>query len=194
MTSKAAYLAQLQQLLPPGRAWPREADATLTKLLSAPAAGLAAVDGRANDLIAETDPRTTLEMLRDWEVTAGLPDACSAAVADTVGERQDILHTKITSRGGQSRQFFITLAAALGYAVTITEFRPFTCEDPCEKSITDESWTFVWRVDAPKTTIRDLTCEGTCEDPLRVWGNTLLECAIGAKKPAHTHVNFAYGG
>jgi len=189
----AAYLAQLQQLLPPGQAWPRDTDATLSKLLSAMAEGLASVDARAFDVLDEADPRTALELLKDWERVAGLPDACSAAVADTIHERQNLVHAKITGRGGQSRQYFIDLADALGYAITITEFRPFTCEDTCEEAVTDETWLFVWQVNAPATTIVDLTCEAPCEESLRDWGNEILECAIDADKPAHTHVNFAYG-
>ena len=41
MRNSDAYLAQLQALLPPGRAWPREPDAVLTKLLHAFADALA---------------------------------------------------------------------------------------------------------------------------------------------------------
>lgn len=192
--SKDAYLAQLQQLLPPGEAWPRDADATLTQLLAAVAERLDSVHERALDLADELDPRTTLEMLKDWERVAGLPDACMADVADTINERQAILHAKITGRGGQSRQYFIDLAERLGYAITITEYRPFTCEMDCEDPVADEDWWFAWQVNAPETTIRDLTCEDTCEDPLRDWGNEILECAIAEDKPAHTYVIFAYGG
>lgn len=189
----AAYLAQLQQLMPPGLAWSRDGEATLTGLLTALAEGLAVIDARAGDLIDETDPRTALEMLKDWETVAGLPDACSAAVADTIRERQGLVHAKVTGRGGQSRQYFIDQATALGYSVTITEFLPFTCETPCEANVTDESWRFVWRVNAPATTLYELTCETPCDEALRDWGNEILECVITADKPAHTHVNFAYG-
>lgn len=41
------YLRQLQALLPPGPAWPKDDDATLTRMLAALAAELSRVDGRA---------------------------------------------------------------------------------------------------------------------------------------------------
>ena len=42
-------------------------------------------------LIDESDPRSTLEMLNDWERAFGLPDSCTDA-ADTLAERQNALH------------------------------------------------------------------------------------------------------
>lgn len=74
--SAEAYLAQLQALLPPGSAWPRAANATLTKLLGALAEELARLDARALALIDEADGRSTLELLSDWERVCGLPDPC----------------------------------------------------------------------------------------------------------------------
>lgn len=190
----ADYLHQLQQLLPTGIAWPRDMEATLTKLLSALADSLSRSHNRTADLIDESDPRTTTEMLPDWETTLGLPDACSAA-ATTLQERRAALLAKLTSRGGQSRQFFIDLAATLGFEVTITEFGPFlagvsAAGDACGT----EEWRFVWRVNAPAETIHEVSCEEPCEDPIRYWGNELLECAITRLKPAHTSVLFGYGG
>jgi hypothetical protein len=42
-----------------------------------------------------------------------------------MGERRAALLTRITMMGGQSREFFIALAAAIGYTIWITEYRPF---------------------------------------------------------------------
>ncbi|MBF0248045.1 MAG: DUF2313 domain-containing protein [Alphaproteobacteria bacterium] len=190
-----AYLAQLQQLLPSGAAWPRDDDAVLTQLLRAMAARLAAAHGRTGDLADELDPRTARELLADWERVLGLPDACSATT-DTVGERQAMCHAKLTATGGQSAGYFIDLAQRLGYAVTITEYRPFRAGasragDPCCSA----DWRFVWDVNAPATTVRPFRAgEGSAGEPLRSWGNEILECAIGQTKPAHTNVNFTYGG
>jgi len=189
------YLNILQQLLPPGAAWPRDPDATLTKLLTATADGMANSHNRMADLVDESDPRITTEMLSDWEKTAGLPDKCATA-ATTVQERRAALVAKLTMRGGQSRQFFIDLAKILGFDVTISEFKPFTAGqsaagDPC----CGETWRFVWACNAPATTtVQFRAGASSCGEPLAKWGNELLECAITAKKPAHTHVNFTYGG
>lgn len=191
--SAADYLSQLQALLPPGPAWPRDADATLTQLLAALADEFARVDLRAENLLDEADPRTTTEMLPDWERMAGLPDTCVPS-AQTMQERRAALHAKLTTLGGQSRQYFIDLAAALGYTVTITEFSPFrVSESAVGDALYSDDWMFAWRVNAPTTTIREFrVSESAVGEPLRSWGNDLLECAISRRATAHTHVLFGY--
>ena len=190
----AQYLHLLQQLLPPGAAWPREPDAVLTKLLSAFSDSLADTHNRAVDLIDESDPRTTNEMLADWERLAGLPTACLAGLDQTAEERRATLHAHVTSRGGQSRAYFIALAAALGYEITITEFRPLKAGFEAGAACCGSDWWFVWLVNAPETTIRTFKA-GTSKagEPVRTWGNERLECEISRRKPAHTLVQFAYG-
>lgn len=190
----AEYLSLYQGLLPVGGAWPREPQATLTKVLSAEADELTRIHNRAVDLLDEADPRDTTEMIGDWERVTALPDKCSAAYVTTLQERRAAVVARLTARGGQSRAFYIALAAALGYTVAITEFRPFTCETPCANAIYDEAWRFTWRVDAPEVTIREFSCASPSDEPLRKWGNELLECAIRRVKPAHTNVLFGYGG
>ncbi|MGE4406033.1 YmfQ family protein [Pseudomonas sp.] len=190
----AGYLAHLQALLPPGAAWTREKEAQLTKLLRGLAEELARVDQRAADLLRETDPRTCFELLTDWEKLVGLPDPC-APIAATVQERRGAVAAKLVGTGGQNRQYYIDLAAALGVPVTITEFLPFrvgysAVGDPLA---TDDAWRHTWQVDAPETVINHFAVGASAVgEPLRSWGNAMLECAIGRRKPAHTEVLFAY--
>lgn len=188
------YRRNLQALLPQGRAWPTDKEAVLTKLLDGIAAGLARVHNRGIDLVAEADPRTTVELITDWERVCGLPDDCAPAGGGTLAERRAAVVARITARGGQSRPFFIDLAARLGYAVTIDEFRPFTCDSSCDDAVNDEEWWHVWRVNAPETTVREFTCDSPCDEPLATWGNEILECNLGRLKPGQTHLIFGYGG
>lgn len=188
------YLAQLQALLPQGFAWPRQADAALTKLLLAWADEMARIDGRATDLVDEADPRTTAELLADWERVAGLPDLCVAALVgtQTTAQRRAALVAKLTTIGGQSAAYYIALAASLGYTITVTEFDLHDVEDNVEHPLTGTPWQFAWQVNAAEETVGGLTVTDTVEDPLAWWGNELLECVINRIKPAHTHVLFAY--
>lgn len=188
------YLAQLQALLPQGPAWPREANAALTQLLAAWADELARVDGRAADLIEEADPRTTAELLADWERVAGLPDACVAAygITQTTAQRRAALVAKLTTIGGQNAAYFIALAARLGYTITITEYKTFTVRSKVNDPINDLPWRFVFTVNAPLNTVRRFTVRSAVNEPLAEWGNELLECVIARLKPTHTHVLFAY--
>jgi uncharacterized protein YmfQ (DUF2313 family) len=132
--------------------------------------------------------------LADWERVLGLPDTCAGGYGQTQAERMAAALSKIRQRGGQSRAYFISVAATLGYAITIEEFDVYTCDSGCDQPINDEPWRFAWRVRAPETTVREFSCDSGCDDPLSSWGNALLECVINRLKPAHTFVQFAYGG
>ncbi|GAB6124336.1 YmfQ family protein [Humidesulfovibrio idahonensis] len=131
--------------------------------------------------------------LADWERVLGLPDTCAGGYAQTQAERIAAALSKMRQRGGQSRAYFIGVAKALGYEITIEEHPVYTCASPCNQPICDEPWSFVWTVRGPAVTVREFTCQSGCADPLASWGNALLECLINRLKPAHTHVIFAYG-
>lgn len=188
------YLRQLQALLPPGPAWPTDDAALVTRLLAALAAELTRVDGRAMQLVEEADPRTTAELFGDWERNAGLPDSCAIAFGgdQTVAQRRAALVGRLTTLGGQSSAYYIGLAAALGYAITITEFHEHSVNDDVEHPLYDVAWNFAWQVNAALNTVTDITVESTVEDPIAAWGNALLECVIKRLKPAQTTVIFAY--
>lgn len=188
----ADYLNQLQALLPHGPAWPREPDALLTRMLSGFAEELARVDARLAVLVNEADPRGTYELLTDWERVAGLPDSCLAGATQSTAERRSALVARLTTIGGQTPAYFVALAASLGYAVTVSEFRPYRVNSAVNDPIYGELWIFVWQVNSALDTVRRFTVQGAVDDPLASWGNAILECAISRLKPAHTKVLFAY--
>jgi uncharacterized protein YmfQ (DUF2313 family) len=121
------YTQAFLALLPRGQAWPREPGSTLAGVVDGLSQYYGYVDGRAADLLErESDPRTTIELLSDWERAWGLPDPCFAS-PQTVEARRLILVLWMTWLGGQSRQYFINLMAWLGYTIEIQEFAPFMC-------------------------------------------------------------------
>lgn len=185
------YLQQLQALLPQGPAWSREADAVLTKLLTAFAEEFSRVDSRIDALVNEADPRTTSELLTDWERVAGLPDLCTG-IPETIAQRRELLVAKLTNIGGQSKAFYIALAAKLGYTITITEFKRWRVTSRVNEPLNDADWSYAWRVNAAQDTVRKFKVTGRVNEPLATWGNTALECVITKIKPAHTLVQFAY--
>jgi uncharacterized protein YmfQ (DUF2313 family) len=121
------YKQSFLSLLPQGYAWPRHAGALLVDVCWGLCEYWGFVDGRAADLLEiESDPRTTVELLPDWERNWGLPDPCYSA-PQTIGQRQLALVMRMTMLGAQSREFFIGVAAMLGYTITITgAFRSWT--------------------------------------------------------------------
>jgi len=149
---------------------------------------------RADHVLTEADPRTTSELLSDWERVLGLPDAC-APLSATVQERRNAVVARLTSIGGQRAAYYIGLAKPLGYAVTISDYRPFRAGRSCAgDELTNEPWIHWWMVRAPETTTFDFKAGVSCAgEPVRSWGAAPLECLIKRFKPAHTDVIFAYG-
>lgn len=193
------YAHQLRQLLPPGAAWEFPAQGVFAGLLLALADELARIDARGLDLIEEADPRTTLELLPDWERVAGLPDACTGA-PDNPGERQAALHQKITGLGGQNAAAFIEIAARIGYVIWIEEHRPARVGMRCDGRLNQPGWTFVWTVHVrpfaglfdPSEFLAVARIGDRIGVRLRGFGALDLECVIRRAAPAHTQVLFAY--
>lgn len=193
MNSKE-YAQQLDALLPVGLAWRRESDARMRELTRALAEEFARIDARAITLLSEALPSSALEMLSDWERVAGLPDPC-VPEGQTLQERRAALISRLAGTGGQSRAFFIEIAAYLGFTITITEYRQFrTGISSVGDALCGEDWLHAWRVNAPETTITEFRAGlSAAGEPLRKWGNELLECVFSRIKPAHTVLLFGYG-
>ena len=173
------YLSQLQALLPPGAACTRDPAANLTRLLAALSEEFARVDTRAEALLAEADPFSTSELLEDWERVFDLPDTCLYAIPQTVAQRRMSLVSKMASVDDLTKQFFIDLAASIGYTVTIDE--------------NIDGSPFKWRVNSAGVSITPFRVGASrVGDPLREWGDELLECTVRSYQPAHTEVLFAY--
>jgi len=181
-------------LLPRGLAWPRERGTNLDNLITAEAVELTRVDRRVADMITESYPLTSGELLPDWERVTGLPDPC-VGTPDTVQKRREAVNRKLGATGGQSINYYIDVAARAGYTVTITEYTPFrvglnAMGDP----LASEDWAYAWQVNAPAETVRVFRAgQGSAGEALRTWGNEILECALNQVKPAHTYLIFAYG-
>jgi uncharacterized protein YmfQ (DUF2313 family) len=190
----ASYSRQLRQLLPSGAAFQIEKDGTITKVLTAIANELARVDARAKTLIEEWDPNTTLEMLEDWERILSLPDSCVSVISDAIADRRAAIVSKLTTRGGQSRQFYIDLCAALGLTVTITEFK--VCKSGRARSgdrCYGSPWAYAWLVNLPLSAANHWFHAGsTAGESLGGIGNLDVECIIQRAAPAHTFVLFSY--
>ena len=190
----AGWLAALQALLPPGRAFTRDPSSVLTKFLSAIASMFLAAQLWLEDLLEQADPRRATSMLPDWERLLALPDRCTPA-GQQLGDRQRAAYQRLVEQGGQSRPYFIGLAALLGEpGVTITEFKRFTCNSNCNDALCGPSDVFFWRVNIPHPAlnVRRFNCNSPCTAALKEYTPSLIECAFRERKPAHTHVAFSY--
>jgi len=137
------YAYAFMNLLPQGQAWPKEPGSTLERSVNGLSQYWGTVDARAADLLErESDPRTTIELLPDWERAWGLPDPCMKT-PQTISERQRALVQRITLLGAQSRAWFIDVATWSGQHITIDEFSPWICGISRCGSTADEDAVFV---------------------------------------------------
>ncbi|MDI3259706.1 MAG: DUF2313 domain-containing protein [Sinobacteraceae bacterium] len=174
--SGADYADALLRLLPPGRLWRGLLGGSLWQgLIQALAAGLARFDAWAwQALIVEPDPRTTTQLISEWESSVGLPDGCIPR-GGTLAQRRAAVVSRLNARGGASAAYYIGLAAVNGYNVTVEDLGPSH-----------------WRIHAGVTAMIWTTCNDDCDQPLQTFGNDQIECLFNRVKHAHTQLDFAY--
>ncbi|UAN52227.1 YmfQ family protein [Serratia sp. JSRIV002] len=189
-----SYSQALQSLIPLGLAWPREPGAVQAAVIRALATSFQRSDSDAISLLNGGFPSTATILLPEWEKSLGLPDDCSIGEVDTIAKRQAAVVSKLISTGGQSKSYFIGIAKALGYTITIKEFRQARAGlSVCGDGLNGDDWPFVWMVEAEGVSVTTAQAGiSYCGDPLRSWGNKQLECTMSSLSPSHTIVKFGY--
>lgn len=166
------------KLFPPGPAWTHAPGSKLYNLAEALADELFRVENRLMELLVESDPRTTTELIEDWERVLGLPGDC-LGLAETLAARRAAVVSKLISRTAQTKAYYVSLANTLGYSITeddIIETPPHT-----------------FSLILSLNTVRPFRVnQNRVGDHLREWGDELLECVIEDNKPAHSVVLFQY--
>lgn len=140
-----AYSRQLKALFPPGVAFDLETDSVISQTCDALAVELDRVDARGVDLIDEADPRTTDELIGDWERVLGLPDAQVPVISSDLDERRAAVTAKYVARGGQSFDFFAQLVAACGYTLASIDTyggSRFTCVSLCTDPLIEGAYAY----------------------------------------------------
>ncbi len=107
------------QLLPPGKAWPRGADAVLTGVLRAWAGEWARVDARVAQCLAEALPSYADELLAEWEGVLGLETSTAS-----VPLRQARLVQRLSKGRALNDESLGALANSLGWRLTFAYFTP----------------------------------------------------------------------
>jgi len=157
--------------------------------LAAEGNALDAAQANAEQLLNEFDPRTVYSLLPDYERLYNLSGS-----GLSLEQRRAQLLAKVNERGGQSRGYYLALAARYGFPnAVMTEYRRATCNDNCNSALVGQNDLFVWRLSLPATggSFR-ASCNSPCNAPLASWGHSLVEGAISEDRPAHTTVLFAY--
>jgi len=181
--------------------------------LAAEGAALDTALAASLDPLKGLTPLAALEWLEDYERNYGLPGDCRQPSL-LIQERLALLAIALAERAAINRDYYVWLAAQLGYSITIEEFDQFrvgvsAVGDPLVNFIdhfrvgtpvgmplsSGAPWQYVWLVHADGGTVRYFSVGvSAVGEPLASWSNELLECAIRAAAPAHTLVHFVYGG
>lgn len=185
-----------RQLLPPG-AWRLDGASILRRLLDWMAEPFRRVQIRAQELLDELDPRSTLELLTAWERFAGLPNPCSGQAETVAGRRQQVI-ARLTNRGMVRPVDVVSVAASLGYVATVDEpgLDSFIVETSGveDQPLNEDAWAYAYRVNAPLTGIEEFVVDDSgAEDSLGlIIGVAPLECEITRQSHAHLRPLFSY--
>lgn len=199
------YKDLLANLLPKGLLWDLKEQPNFKALLDSFAQEFCRVDKRAQDLIVESDPRTTTEadLLTDWQRVLALPDECTPET-QTLEEKQAQITQKYTNVGGLSKNFFEALILDLGFAITISNPRPFLAGSKAGDRLTnyfnrifvagslagtqlrEVGWRFYFEADMPIAESAIFVAGSLAGEPLRFFENEIVQCTLQKNKPAHT--------
>jgi uncharacterized protein YmfQ (DUF2313 family) len=189
----ADFVAGFQRLLPTGPIWPRDPESVLAQTILPLVKGYTRNAASALGLLADALPVTPVMLLPEWQQTLGLPDPCAGPAA-TLEISQQQVNARFIASGGQSAAYYIGVAAALGYPITITQFAPFRAgQGRAGQPLYGKDWAFAWQVNAPTFAPEYFRAgSGTAGQPLVVWGNTVLQCELQRLAPAQTILLFNY--
>lgn len=191
---QADFAALLRRMQPRGKLWEGPDDTVMAQLRVGQVALMAQFAGRLAALTeSESYPPTSIELLPAWNKAFSLPDPCMAP-DPTVEQQQSALAAKIAQNRGLSRASIIAVVAALGYTITIDEFRPARFgEAVFGGTFAGPDWGKTWQVNAPEFAI-DYAKFGSASfgDYYASWGSTELQCVINRIAPPNTIVIFNY--
>jgi uncharacterized protein YmfQ (DUF2313 family) len=184
MRTETEYRELLQSLLPPGRAWTKDPTSRLKQLLEGMAVEFSRLDSRVDDLFREKDTRYTSELLEQFEEEYAIPEP-GEELGATEADRVAVLRAKFLAIGAQHKQYFIDIAAALGYTVTIQEFTPLWAGYAVAGDlIGEQTILFLWLV---------VIAISSVTESAEVNISSLIS-KVSKYKPAHTRVLFEFGG
>lgn len=208
------YRSALAKLFPRGKAW-ESVRRDETSILAALAVELCRIDERGKDLLEEIDPRTSTELLEDWEALLGIPDECTMSLTD-INERRAQAGQKLAAQGGMTKEFYEAVAKRLGFNAIVTDYKSFRVGssrvgdrlsnpfDPDKdvfrvgrnrvgESLKTFGWRYTFEVNVEATSVEPFRVgENRVGDPLVAFENPVLECTIAKLKPAHTSVFFTF--
>lgn len=191
----STVLSSIIAKLPPGWALGYR-DGLLDIVLSSVAERIAEAEAAAEALMAETDPRSAVNLLSDFERVLG-PDPCGRDLNPmSITDRQRLAHQRWTATGGQSIPYMISVAEKLGVSITIEEFWPSVAgRMRAGQRLRPQGSQFVYRVSIPGliTVVNFKAGASVAGNRLGYFKISNVECELRRIRPAHTDIVFKYG-
>lgn len=184
------WLHALQQVMPRGKAWPREKDADLTRFLRALAGRLNRVEANGDALLREMRPETTFQLLPDWEDYLELPE-CDLPTG-TVEERRAAIVEKYHRKGGLAPWQIEDVAKALGFTITVHAILPHHCMRSCMYPLYPARYRWLLQINVQGIQGGRFTCIDNVMTPLLTDRASNLECVLSKYRLAGTGYEFFY--
>lgn len=183
----AQYTGALKNLLPRGRVWSRENTGIQHGLIEGLAKSFHQMDKDAVQLLIEAFPSTTTDLLDEWNETVGIPDPCFGAPESIEQNRQYIV-AKLIADGGQTVNYYKSIAASLGLNIKIREFSGSTpgTGAPSGYITHFDHWAHTWQVRLDVNSPSILGFSGDLEAITQSQVYQALSCLLARYKPAHT--------
>ncbi len=182
----------LRRLAPRGKIWRSDPLSVFMETLAALAPTYTRSTAAAAQVLVDGNPETTVNLVDEWEFSLGLPDPCTV-MSPSMEQRQAAIAAKWGARGSLRPAYFIALAAALGFTITITEFTPFTVDDAVDLPMLGPQWSYIWQVNAPEVVTFYFSVDlSSVDDPLESYDAGELVCRITRDAPAETMVLFVF--
>ncbi|NLS00172.1 DUF2313 domain-containing protein [Rhizobium sp. P38BS-XIX] len=171
-------------------------DGILDTVLSSGAERIAEAEAEAEALMVETDPRSAVNLLSDFERVLG-PDPCGRDLDPlSLEDRQRLAHQRWTATGGQSIPYMVSVAQKLGVPITIEEFWPSVAGRlRAGQRLRPQGSQFVYRVNIPGliTVVNFRAGASVAGNRLGTFKLSNIECELRRIRPGHTDIVFKYG-
>lgn len=184
------WLHALQQVMPRGKAWPRDQNADLTRFLRALARRLSRAEANGDMLLAEMRPETTFQLLEEWEGYLELPE-CGLA-SGTIEERRAAVVEKYHRKGGLAPWQIEAVAAALGFTVSVHVILPHHCLRSCMYPLYPARYRWLLQIDVQEIKDGRFTCIDNVMTPLLSERASALECVLSKYRLGGTGYEYIY--
>lgn len=122
---KETHARLLAKHMPDGKVWENKynPDSNFGKLVLGLACEYFRLSVLINDVLSEANINTTNQLIKEWQVSVGIPDECIGEGGTLEEQRRNVI-LKLTNYGGiQTAQDFIDLAAIFGFTANVSDAR-----------------------------------------------------------------------